>query len=780
MKRLFRRPLHVAGVVIYAIGIGIGVAVYATVSPMLFRPLPYADPERLVQIHSTTVVSPQPRHVVLAGVAAAIRTSARSIADVAHVGQTTEFTVENVDQPLVVTAVSPNLFRVLGVRALRGAVPDESTGGTRESVLLLTFRQWQAWGAREDLIGQRVGTARVAGILPNDFVLPSSEFNERVDGILVRPENSQRDGDSGRIIIAPVARLAPGVTIAEAQADVDRVMALARVQDPLLAGAKTVALTPLQRGLFLSYRPYLWLLIGITGAILFGACANLATLLVGSVQSQREQTAIRRALGASTARLVWPPMLESAIVCVAGSGIALLCCVAAVPLLRGLVPPELGAYVGSPLEVHTLLAIAVAAALSAIVAGAIPAWHSARIEARFPARPQPGHGSAHRGLRVPLVVESAVAAFLVLAGAVTAGRFLTLLLADPGFVSDRVFVFPASVGSELPADSRRAALRDTLAHLPGVEAVGLTNNMPLGMGRGLLGMRSSFLGRFAPGHEIDVSPGLLEALGATIIAGRPLQEEDEIYGGNVVLNVSAAALLWPGRAPQTVVGQQFDDRAGARATAVGIIRDMRAYPGAIPLPMILRAFGRVAEDQSQTILVVLRMQSAAAPNLEVLNARLAERFGNHRPLRRVVYFPDTLRPWLREPRRQAILFSSLAFVAALLAAVGLYVVSVVEIAWRSHELGIRISMGATRLDLAHLLFAGVAGPVTAGAGAGLLAGWWASRYLGAVLLDAGPPSPAVFVASGLLVVALAAAAATLPIRRSVRIDPVALLRNPTS
>ena len=788
-RSLLRAPwFTAAAVATFALGIGVNIAVFSVIDRMLFRPLPYAHRERLVQIHGMTARSsaaPQaflPR-LITREIAAGSVSSIESIA-FASVS-------ESPNEPLQLAYASYNLLSTVGVRPILGRDFAEGDATAKERALLLTHEAWQRrYGGDPELIGTvlREGgwTGRVVGVLPRGFLLPSTRFAPRLDALTADFEDFRpRESDgNGLMTAAPVARLAPGFSIEQAQAEVDVLVARLRPDNPVLqraapADGRVVTVQPLQQGLVFIFAPYLWLIAAAVWIVLLVACVNLSTLLLARGRSREREAAVRTALGATFTQLLKASLAETVVLGAASAAVALAVCRAAQGAVMAIVPEYFHGFAVSALDLRLVGLSFGAAFAAAILAGIVPALTLRRLDV-LPILQQAGRsGSARlRGGGALLAIEAALGIVLVAGASMTVRSFLGLVLANPGFGAANLYHLHVQHGYErggpvpYPAERVRAVEEIVRAH-PGVVRVGAATQLPVGR---FAGLESEFLERRGiTGHQYGAGAGLFAALGTSILAGREFVEDDLRTDAPVaIVNQRAAAALWPGVEWRDVVGRTIEE-AGMTRTIIGVVADITRVPGGRADPAIAVPVNtREARRSSSALMIAARLAPGLAPDVRALDAALDARFGNRNVRADAVV--DTMTPFLQRPRFQAALFGALAAIALLLSVVGIYAVASFEMSRRRFEMGVRLALGASARHVQSLAIRAALRPVVLGAIAGMLIAFWAGKFLQAFLVDVDARDPWTLALVAAVVIAAAIVAAWLPALRASRVDPVATLR----
>lgn len=814
-RALARTPgFTVAALVTFALGIGVNLAVLSIVDRMMFRPFPFGEPDRLVHIFNRRDVTGAVAESRLNNIAVGVlRARSRSIADVAVVqGGRDPIEIDGFPVPLQLDSASWNLLQVLKVAPIAGRDFTRQDVDSPEQEILLTDEAWaRRFGRSADVFSRVLPWVevesrpfRVVGILPPGFLIPASAFGEPSEGVrLDDRENLEEDLGNFYVRASAVGRLHDGTSVAEGQAEVDVLMArvLPLVQDTRPEWIKDVIrsaeddlrahpvqLAPLRAGLFFGYRSYAALVLAGVGAVFLVACVNLATLFLARGRAREHDAAVRSALGASRGRLVRSSVIEASMLCLASAALAVAVCHVTFDAVMAVVPVGLRGVAGSPLDPR-LLGLTVAGALAAsIVAGAWPALRAARVDVVDGLRGHTRSSSARlRGGRTLLAIEAAFGVLLVTGAAVTVQNLLTIVLENPGYRAEDLYVAHVAHGGNIkPVTSamadRAALVSGILSSVPGVEMVGAVADNRLSVGRRAPAAADDLWGSLgAPrGRQVDIGPGYLDAIGARLLAGRSIASGDlEPTAPVAVLNRRGALHLWPEAKPSDAVGQTIATASGP-ITVVGVVEDVRSLPGEEPIPEMFRPLTASAPTWPRTVgpdlAFALRMAPGQTPDSRVLEGALDAEIGARWGDPRIERIADGLPAHLQRPRFQALLFGSVGVIALLLSAVGLYAVTAFEVARRRFEVGVRMSLGATAADVLRLLIGQALQPVFAGGGVGLVLAWWAAPFL-QDFVQINTRDILIFGVVIFTFVVTGATAASLPARRASRTDPLVALRD---
>ena len=797
-RTLRRSPGYAAiALATLALGIGANAAIFSILDAVLLRPLPYAGGERLVMIGDRT--SPggggTPNNVGFATYVD-LRDRTRTFDAVAAV-RSWQPTLETggVAELLPAMRVSANYFSMLGVRPAFGRDfrPEEDRPDQWRVVLLSDGLWRRSFGADPSVVGRILRmddrSYRVIGVLPPDFepLISARYYKPAQMWAPIGYDLSLRQACHGCQHLKAVGRLAPGVTLAQARADLDAVRRQLALEHPQDFPQGSMDAVPLARELTSGLRTPLVVLVGAVGFVLLIACANVANLTLARSLRRGPELALRSALGASRGRLVRQLFAESLVLCVAGGALGFLLSGALQWALLRLAPVSLPRADQIATDGRVLGFAALASLAAALLSGLAPAFRASatRLTAALASGSRGSAAGVSRARRVLAVAELALAVVLV-AGAILMVRSMARLLDTPfGFSTDRVLTLGLSSPAQATTDADIVTFQNRLLErvraLPQVEAAAFVSQIPLGGNGDSYGFHVEGRMHANPAEDpsverYSVTPDYFRAMGIPLVRGRLLTDADRADSPAVmVVSESTARALFPGRDP---IGERV--RIGAHdegpwRTIVGVAGDVRHVDVALaPTPQMYLPQAQVTDGFFN--LVVLA--SAGNP------ASLAG------PIRREVRALDPGVPVYdvasmeervarsAAPRRFVMqLLAAFAVSALALAALGLYGVVAHSVGQRTREIGIRMALGATPRDIVRLVLGGGAGLIATGLAAGLLGALGATRFLSAILYEVRPADPAALAAAAAVLAAAAFAAHWLPARRASRIDPIAALRS---
>jgi predicted permease len=787
IRSMLRAPAFALGAIAtFALGIGVNVAVFSAVDRMLFRTLPYDTPSGLVVMGQYAPGAAQPYGTV----PATYVVEARQLPAVAEVA-TSDWNADryrvdkNPDGAAYLEFVpsSYTMLRVLGVHPILGQDFTDDDARTKRHKVLISYGTWKTqFGGRTDVIGQRLfgwtpnTTGEIAGVLPEDFIPPQVSIpNLTWSGISVTDNTFIVAGTNGGST-PPIVRLRSGVPVATAQAQIDSLMARLRAQEPAPRPGATksaVRLVPLREALFGRYKTYLALVFTAATLVLLVGCANLASLLLVRARSREHRAAVQLALGASTGRVIQAAVAEALLLSIAGSALALMVLKLSDHVIAAWLPPLFSKYAAPVFASRVLLFSVTLAVISAVVAGVLPGWRSARVDVLSVLQRGGGRVGAGRlrGSSSVLAGEIAVSLVLVACAAITGRNLVGLLHTDVGFDPDRLAV----VRADLPAVKDPVRMRqqygevvDVLRAMPGIQAAAGADVVPVS---GAVAM-PIWTGE-RRGQRWSVTDGFVEAMGMRVVAGRTISSAEVTSAAPVgMLSQLGLNLVWPGVTPQQAVGRFLEFPGEAPRQVVGVVSDVRDTYARTPYPSLYVPLGSAG---FRWMMYVAR----ATPGHQLSASEITHALEQLEiPATQVGVYSSTERfkLGLVNYKFRAELFLSFGAVALLLAVIGLYAVQSFNVAMRHAEFGIRIALGAAPSDLWRLLVRQTMRPVLVGVAIGMIVTYWAAQFLQSFLVLVDARDPWTYLLVAFVLVAAALMAVWLPARRAARVNLVVALK----
>jgi putative ABC transport system permease protein len=793
VRTLRRAPgFALAAIFTLALGIGANTAIFSVVDAVLLRPLPFADPERLVVLADADADG-QPGNIGYLTLHD-YRERAQSFERIAAIRSWTPTLVANGEaERITALRVSWNYFELLGVAPAIGRtfVRDEDRPD-HWRVLVISDGLWRRrFGADPGVVGRTVRMNdrdyRIAGVLPAGFEpVISRQFYARAE--MWAPLGYDATSDSSCRTcqhLRAVGRLRPDATIESARAELDAIRAdLARTYPTEYDDSK-VAVARLKDAVAGPARGVLFAVLAAVGLVLLIACANVANLALARSIHRAREMAVRAALGAGRGRLARQLVTESVILSLAGGAAGVALAAASLQSLVALAPATIPRLDRVSLDARVFAFAFVLSVATGVLFGLLPAWRAAASDPQralaAESRATAGRAS-YRARRLLVVGDLALALVLLAAAFLMLQSVARLGRVDAGFDPRDVLTLQFSlVGQAWAEDSAvNRFTEDVVAcvrALPGVDAAATTSQIPMGGNYDQRGFwiegRSSDPSLVPSVERYSVTPDYFRVMRIPLLRGRGFTDADRADAMPVmVIGESTARQLWPGTDP---IGQHVriggPDSPGR--TIVGIAGDVRHFrlDEAPTLQMYL------PQSQLTDSFLVLTVRSARSPDALIPELRGVIRgLDPTVPVYQIATAREIVEETMAERRFAMRLLGAFAGVALLLAAVGLYGVVSYTVAQRTHEVGLRIALGAARADVLRLILSSGLGTIAAGLAIGLLATLVVVRFMESLLfgVDAGDPA-SLAAATGLLVL-VAVGAHLVPARRALRIDPAVALR----
>ena len=809
VRRLWQLPLFTSvAVVTLAIGIGANTAIFSVAESVLLKPLPFPHSEQLVAVdHAAPGVN-------LTSVGAApflyftYRDEARSFQDV---GLWTPDTVSvtGVAQPEEVSSLvfTDGVLRILGVQPALGRAftqKDDEPGSPETAILIAGY--WRSrFGADPSVIGRRVmldGRAReIIGVMPDSF-----RFLDRKPAVLLPMRLDRSKTFLGAFNAAAIARLKPGVTIAQADADAARVIPIAFQRFPPFPGFTTnmleeAKLTPhtksLKEDLVGDISTVLWVLMGTIGMVLLIACANVANLLLVRAEGRQQELAIRAALGASRAEIARELLLESVALGIAGGVAGLAVAFAALRLLTTLAPTNLPRLDEISIDGVVLVFTFAISVFAGLLFGLIPVLKYAgpRLNATLRAggRSLSASRERHRARSTLVVVQVALALVLLVSAGLMIRTFQSLKHVDPGFTRPRdvqtlrIFIPETQVKDPVMAVRMQQEIVTRLTAIPGVTSVGLTTIVPMA-GQGWHDPVSAEDkiypdGQIPPLREFKfVSPGLITTMGNRLIAGRDFTWTD-LYEKRQVAMVSEnmARELW--EEPSAALGKRIRESGKAPwREIVGVVGDERddgvdrKAPAIVFWPMLMTNFINEETYVRRTMAYMIRSPRAGSSAFLNEIGHVVWSVNPNLPLASPRTLQEVYDASLARTSFTLVMLAIAGGMALLLGIAGIYGVIAYAVSQRTREIGIRIALGArnaevTRMFVRHGFTLAVIG-IACGAGTAIVL----MRLMSSLLFEVSPVDPATYAAVAVSLIAAAVIASYVPALRATMVDPVESLR----
>ena len=797
-RGLLKQPVF-AAIVLLTLGLGIGAstAIFSVVNSVLLRKLPYRQPDRIVaiqelsekgtrvQVTSANFLDWRAQNTVFEHLAAIrVTTSNLALADYA----------ERID----IAQTSANFFEVFGVTPTYGRffIPTDEQAG-HEPVVILSDGLWRSrFGSDPGLVGKPIKldgrNYTVIGIAPPRFQYPD-KTEAWLPPLKLVPElfpDQDVTQTRGMGYLAAVALLKPGVSLPQAAAEMETITSRLRQQYPESNNNRFNKVVSLHRHLVGDTDTMLWLLLGAVTFVLLIACANVANLLLANAASRQKEIAIRTALGASRFRVVRQLFTESALLALAGGAVGLLLSVWGVPLITKLLPREFPRLDEIQIDWRVLGFTLAASVLTGLLFGLAPVFHLTRFGVHD-AMKESSHGaggSVHRSrLRHALIVAEVALSVVLLAGAGLLFRsFLQLQSVNAGFTPEQVLTARLSPsGEKFKTDSDYIKYYENvlarIGALPGVREAGVINTLPLQKGPTFRfrveGRAPLPIDKWPPANYRSVSPNYFHVLNIPVLQGRPFSDRDNEQAPTVLLvNQSIAEKYFPG---ENVVGKRINfgrtdsNQQPIWREIVGVVADVKNMElKEQPEPEI---YFSSLQSPFEAMSIVIRSSVEPGSLAGAVRGAVAE-VDKTVPVADIETMDRIVTESVMQPRFNMVLLGLFSAIALVLSAAGIYGVTSYTVTQRTHELGIRLALGAQLGDVLRLILKQGLAVILVGVSIGLAAAFLLTRLLRTLVFGISTNDPLTFIGITLLLSVVALIACYVPARRATKVDPLVALR----
>jgi predicted permease len=795
IRTLAKNPAFtIVAILTLALGIGANAAIFSVVNGVLLKPLPFPHPEQLLRVWqgetSDGKVNPGPvspvnlddwraRRRVLTDIAGYFYSEGQSGTDLTSIGE---------PQRLDATFVTPGFWSTLGVEPQIGRVPrdDEMVRGSNDRLVVLSYAFWQRqFGGASSVIGKRLtlggNSYEVVGVMPASFQFPAP----RVEVFI--PYSTIPDNAIPRLrgvrILAVVARMKPGVTVAQANAEMNSITRGLAEQYPEDKNMGAAEVAPLRDSIVGNVRVGLLVLLGAVGFVLLIAAVNLASLLLARAAAREREFAIRVALGAERSRVIRQLFTESLVLATLGGALGLMVAQLGGHLLVRLAAGQLPRAESVGLDYRVLAFTAAISLVTGIAFGLVPAVRASSPELQQSLREGArGSTGGAGGLRNTLVVaEVALAMILVVGAGLMTRSFVKLLQTDLGFTpSHRLAVnFSVSTARHSTSAEMRQTYREMIEKVrtvPGVIAAGAIRDLPFhGDGEPLGFVPPGFTpgpnGQLPTATLMFTSDGFFNAMGIPILAGRDLSPQDR-QGAPIalVINQALAKKYFPGQSP---IGQTITFGDTNHFAIVGVVGDVRQ--GSVDEAPAPRIYASAYQIFRVKVSLVVRTQ--ADPQLMIKRVEDALRSVDpQQTITSAFTLEDAVGDAVARPRLLTVLLGLFGIMGLVLGALGIYGVLAYLVNQRTREIGVRLALGAKPSDVLWMVVGRGLWLAGFGVAIGLVAALALTRLMQGVLYGVTPTDPLTFVGVAAALLAVAAFASWLPARRATRVDPLVALR----
>ncbi len=782
----------IAAVLTLAIGIGGNTAIFSAVDGVMLKPLPFSNEAQLVRLYETDRVKGRQRDDISPGNFAEWRARSTAFAAMAA-AEPYGFRLSGKEgaEEIRNWNVTQDFFTVLDATPERGRLfqPSDFVPGSPQ-VIVLTYASWQKrFGADPNIVGQHLTIAgaqtTIVGVLPRDFSYLETRTPQEFYAPKVLDSIELRLRGNGWY--NAVGRLKPGVSVAQANADLNRVATQLGRELPKSNGNLGAAVIPLGDGIVGDSSRALVLSLAAVGLVLLIACSNVANLMLVRTNRRGREFALRAALGAGRWRIVRQVLSESFVIALLGGVAGVALAYWGVAIIRAASPESIPRVDEMRVDGRAFVFALSTVLATTILFGLVPAFRAAEPSAgdELKAGGRSVGTGRQRRLRSALVVSEVALAIMLLVGAGLLVRsFASLMSVDRGYRTDHVLgaLMFTWERAQTPAARRIVAERlvERARTLPGVRSAGITSSPPLAGSVGVERSPFAIVGQPVPqgqqpqAHVTSLTPGTFDALGMILLKGRTFTPQDD-SGSMVVavVNETMAKRYWPGESP---IGRHIKIgfyNGQIDREVVGIVADTKQTSLDAPA----EATVYLPNAQAPTGSIWLVLHTAIEPNALAHDVkRIVAEVDPSIPIAGIQAFDDILSYSLRPRRFTLLLFVSFAAAALLLAIVGVYGVLSHGTAERAREIGVRIALGAQPGDIVRMVMRQGLGSACVGIVIGLLGSAAATRVLSGLLFSVTPFDAVTFGAVSAIMLATAMLACYVPARRATRVDPLVALR----
>ena len=798
LRGLLKRPGFTAIVVLtLALGIGASTAIFSVVNSVLLRHLPYRTAERIVSIEelspegkliqttSANFLDWRAQNTVFEHLAAIRRT-------------TTNLALPDQAERLDLAQTSADFFDIFGVTPQYGRLfmPQDEQAGHVPVVVVSNALWARRFGSDPSLVGKTItldgSNYTVIGITPPGFQYPRNA-DVWLPPLKLAPEmNPQQDVTQTRGMgyLEAVALLKPGVSIRQAAAEMETITARLRQQYPNTNNRRFNRVVSLHEHLIGDTNRVLWLLLGAVTFVLLIGCANVANLLLASGASRQKEIAIRTALGASRARIVRQLFTESTMLALAGGAVGLLIAFWGLAAITRLLPADFPRLLEIRMDWRVLTFTFVASVLTGILFGLAPALQISRPDVQDAIR-ETGRGASgslrqSRFRQALIVVEVALSVVLLAGAGLLFRSFLQLQSVNTGFVAQQVLtarLTPSGTNFRRNPDyvNFYKQVLDKVSALPGVQDAGVINTLPLDKGPTAAfrvdGRPVTTPDKWPGSNYRVVSPNYFRAMGIPIVQGRGYTDRDEFNAPQVIIvNQELARSVFPGENPvgkRITFGNVDSNNQPSWFEIVGVAANVRSLE--LREEATSELYFSILQNPWDTMSLVIRSNVEPA-SLSVSVRQAVNEIDKSVPVSNVQTMDHLVSESITQPRFNVFLLGLFSALAMILSAAGIYGVTAYTVTQRTHELGIRLALGAQVSDVLKMILGQGMAVIGVGLVIGLASAFALMRLLRSLLFGVGENDPVTFVAITVMLLLVALVACYIPARRATKVDPLSALR----
>jgi putative ABC transport system permease protein len=791
IRMLVKAPgFTVVAIIALALGIGANSAIFSLVNAVLLRDLPYKTPDSLLMVWENDTQEGNPRNAVAPANLIDFRARNEVFDRLEFYTQPSGITLTDDSEPerVEIAGVSAGLLSVLGTEPMLGRnfLPEEEVPGANR-VVIITHGLWQRrFGSDPNFIGNTLkldGLAfSVVGVLRPDFVLP-----EEVQVLSPKPITPKDAVNREQHYLRVIGRLKSGASLAQANANMASIAGQLEQQYPESNTGRGATLITVKEQFVGDIRVALIVLFGAVAFVLLIACTNVANLLLARGAARQKEMAIRMALGASRGRVIRQLLAESILLSILGGGVGLLVAVWGSSLFLSLGPASLVRVGRIGIDPLVLVFTLTLSLLTGVVFGLLPAFQVSKPNLNEVLK-EAGRGSTE-GLRLNrlgrflVISELGLSVALLVGAGLMVKSFVRLQEINPGFDSNNILTLQISLPSTRYREPQQVSgfyrqLTERVEALPGVKLAGVVSRLPLAGDRATTSLiiegRPQSVGELSEAHYRVITPSYFRVLGIPLLRGREFTEQDsQSTPAVVMINQNLARTYWPDENP---VGKRVRTSPNSDSpwySIVGVVGDARNF--GLDAEARHEIYASYLQDPSARARLVIRTASdperlvgAVRGEVQAIDKDLA--------ISQVSTMETLIANSVSQRRLNILLLSIFAGVALILASIGIYGVISYSVSQRTHEMGIRLALGARPLDIIKLIVTQGAKLAIIGVAIGLAVAFALTRVLVSLLYGVSATDPVIFLAMSGLLVAVALLACYIPARRAAKVDPMVALR----
>jgi predicted permease len=803
-RTLFKNPGFTAVAVLsLAIGIGANSAIFSVINALLLRPLPYQDADRLAILWQRSPGLNVAQDWFSPGQCLDVRAENQVFEQVAvTIGASFNLTGQGGPEHVDGARVTSSLFPLLGAKAALGRVllPEEDSPGKPATVILSHGFWRRRFGGDPQVIGKTLvlsgSSFEIVGVMQPGFsltkeVMLTVNAIERADVLLPLPMSEGARTNRGNEDFNIFAKLKPGVSLAQAQADMDVIAGRMKQRYPEnypAHGGLTISVVPLLKQVVGEIDLALYVLLATVGFVLLIACANVANLLLARATVRQKEIAIRAAVGASRARIARQLLTESALLALTGGMLGMVIALGAVEALRAFGPENIPRLNEIGVDGRVVAFTFFISMLTGIVFGLAPALRASRVDLNETLKEggrgaDRGHGR-HMTRKLLVVFEVALSLIVLICAGLLIRSYRRVVNAHPGFDSRNVHAMRLSLpGARYSTPESIVGffrqVGERLERTPGVESVGTSYSLP--MSAVAFAWEPITIEGYAPPTAQDtiisnvriINPGYFDVMRIPLKLGRYFTGQD-IKGAQetVIVNEALAERFWPNEYP---IGKRLQrGKSGPWKTVVGVISDTKEYSAEKEPPIAV--YYPAEQVIARNMYLVIRTTSDPVPMTAAIVKEI-QAVDPEMPVYDVGSMDQRLYGSLARQRFSMFLLGVFALIALILAAIGVYGVMAYSVSQRTHEIGVRIALGARPDAILRLVIRQALILAALGIAIGLIGAFALTRVMSSLLFGVSATDLLTFVITSLLLGSIALMASYIPARRAAKVDPIAALQH---